>query len=172
MLLGNRLNLNFLLLLPNFLPLLLSHLCRSGLSPLIRRGRESRKAKRYWRLGDLILHLRKKPSGLPSSKRLDRQGRKAQRGERVRYLSLRLGFQLQWSMVSPWGIMHPSGIFVEVRDAMWPQPLRRLYCSLLTWPSCGPSGGMRFSLTSKDIWAWYAPIPFLFLLLLHHYGYL
>ena len=32
----------------------------------------------------------------------------------------------------------------------------------MTCPSCGLSGGMRFSLTSKDIWAWYAPIPLFF----------
>ena len=31
----------------------------------------------------------------------------------------------------------------------------------MIWPSCGPSGCMRFSLTLKDIWAWGAP-PFFF----------
>ena len=40
----------------------------------------------------LVLHLRKRPSELPSSKSPDRWGRGVQRGERVRYLSPRLGF--------------------------------------------------------------------------------
>ena len=65
----------------------------------------------------------------------------------------------------------PSGIFVEVMDATWPRLWRRLYYSPMTWPSCGLSGGMRFSLTSKDIWAWYAPIP-LFFFVFTSYGYL
>jgi len=38
----------------------------------------------------------------------------------------------------------------------------RLYYSPLIWPSCGLSGRMRFSLTLKDIWAWYDAIPLFF----------
>ena len=158
--LGSRLSPNFLLLLPSFLPLLLSHLYCSKLSPLIRRGRESRKAKTCWMLGDCAPRLKKSPNGLRSSKRLYKRGKEARKGERVRHLSLRLGFQLPCSMVSPWGIMHPSGISMGVMDAMWPQLWRRLYYSLMIWPSCGPLRGMRFSLTSKDIWAWCAPFFF------------
>ena len=161
--LGNQLSPNFLLLLLNFLSLLISHLCRPKLNLLTRKGRESRRARRYWRLGDLALCLKKRPSGLPSSKRLDKRGKEAQRGEKIKHLSLRLSFQLQCSMVSPWGITHPSGIFVEAMDATWPQLWRRLYYSPMTWPSCGLSRGIRFSLTSKDIWAWYAPILIFFL---------
>ena len=99
--LGNQLSPNFLLLLLNFLSLLLSHLYRPELNLLTRKGRESRRARRYWRLGDLALCLKKRPSGLPSSKRLDKRGKEAQRGEKIKHLSLRLSFQLQCSMVSP-----------------------------------------------------------------------
>ena len=150
--LGNWLNPNFPLLLPNFLSLLLSHLCHPDLNLLTRRGRESRRARMYCRLGDFALRLKKRPSSLPRSKRSDKWGREARKGEKVRHLSLRLGFQLQWSMVSPWGITHPSKIFMEVMDAMWPQLWKGLYCSPMTWPSYVLSRGMRFSLTSKDIW--------------------
>ena len=113
----------------------------------------------YCRLGDFALRLKKRPNGLQSSKRLDKQSREAQRGEKIKHLNLKLGFQLQCLMVSPWGITHPLGISMEAMDATWPWLWRRLYYSLMTWPSCGLSGGMRFSLTSKDIRAWYAPIP-------------
>ena len=49
-----------------------------------------------------------------------------------------------------------------VLDATWPQLQGRLYYSLLIWPSCGLSGRMKFSLTSKGIWAWYDAILFFF----------
>ena len=51
---------------------------------------------------------------------------------------------------------------MEVMDATWPRFWRRLYYSPMTWPSCDLSGGMRSSSTSKDIWAWCAPIPLFF----------
>ena len=63
----------------------------------------------------------------------------------------------------PLGIIHPSGISMEVLDAMWPRLWRRLYYFPLIWPSCGLSRRMRFSLTLKDIWAWYDAIPFIYI---------
>ena len=86
---------------PKLPPLILSHLCHSKLSSLIQRGRKSKKAKTCWMLGDSALCLKKSPNGLQSNKRLYKRGREAQRGERVRHLSLRLDFQLPCSMVSP-----------------------------------------------------------------------
>ena len=61
--------------------------------------------------------------------------------------------------------MHPSGISMEVLGAMWPQLWRRLYYSPLIWSSCGLLGRMRFSLTSKGIWAWYDAIILFFIFL-------
>ena len=59
--------------------------------------------------------------------------------------------------------MHPLEISMEEMDAMWPRLWRRLYYSQLIWPKCVLSGSMRFSLTSKDIWAQYDAIPSFFL---------
>ena len=160
--LGNQLSPNSLLLLPNLLFLLLSYLCHPDLSLLTQRERESKKTRRYWRLGDLALRLKMRLNELQSSKRLDKQGREAQRGEKIKHLSLKLGFQLQCSIVSLWGITHPSGISMEAMDATWPRLWRRLYYSPMTWSSYSLSGDMRFSLTLKDIWAWYAAIPLFF----------
>ena len=40
----------------------------------------------------------------------------------------------------------------------------------MTWLSCGTLGKMRFSLTSKDTWAWYDVVP-LFLSFLFYFIY-
>ena len=133
--LGNLLNLGFLHLLRSPLSLLLSHPYLLGPNKLIRRRRESRKARKWRRLGDLTPLVKRRFNKLRSSKKLARYHTEVWKRQILNLQSLRLGSQHQCLVVSPWWTTHQLEISMGVLGAMSPRPWSRLCCFLRIWLS-------------------------------------
>ena len=99
--LGSLLNPNFLLPHLNLLLALLSHLHPQRLNKSTLRGEGNLRAKRQWKLEDLVLPLKRRPIGQLSNREPVMPPAKDQTGVRFNYPNLKHGSQPPCLVVSP-----------------------------------------------------------------------